>query len=195
MACGNARLPPETTDTKVRVSQFSASETKLISRFTKITFGALSLGTLSASLIANWFAVPTRWQPAFYMGVPVAAGLVALLSLDYWNSKKTKALHSKGMNELTFRDKLILSMDFVDREWHEPLLLSAELLEESRFLFSQITDEIAGKYDPTNTPKNWRYKIASEMAADILRIVDSIHSQLVLGHPDTEVDPENWTGS
>ena len=120
-----------------------------------------------------------------YAGLPVLTCLAALISMDVWKSRKDKPFHAKTLDELTHQDKLNLSANYVDKEWHRTLQLTDQLLEKARELFGAITDEVSEKYDPEDQPKNWRFKIASEVAADSLRILDSIYSQLMLGHPDT----------
>ena len=120
-----------------------------------------------------------------YAGLPVLTSLAALISMDVWKSRKNKPVHAKTLDELTHQDKLNLSANYVDKEWHRSLEFTDQLLEKARELFGAITEEVSEKYDPEDQPKNWRFKIASEVAADSVRIADSIYSQLLLGHPDT----------
>ena len=119
------------------------------------------------------------------MGLPVFLCLAALISMDVWQSKTNKPNHAKTLDELTYQDKLNLSANYVDREWHRSLQLTDQLLENARKLFCAITEEVSEKYDQSDQPKNWRFKIASEATADSVRTADSIFSQLLLGHPDT----------
>ena len=157
----------------------------MLSRHTTVALLALSIGTLSSSLISVWSQVPSRWEVSAYAELPVFACLVALIAMDVWKSKKNKSVHAKALEELTLHDKLYLSAKYVDEAWHPSLELADQLLGKARELFSAITEEVYEKYDPRDEPKKWRFKIASEVAADSVRIVDSIHSQLLLGHPDT----------
>ena len=86
------------------------------------------------------------------------------------------------MNEL---EGFIVSARYIDHFWQRPLVFAGRYFSHQRELFTTITQGISESYDETDAPRNWRYKIASELTSDILRINDSILSQLRAGHPDT----------
>ena len=82
-------------------------------------------------------------------------------------------------------EKFAVSIKYLDREWHEPFEMAGGFYDQSVALFVDVTSEIGELYDPNDKPRIWRFKFASEMVADSLRIMDSVLSQLRLGHPDT----------
>ena len=101
---------------------------------------------------------------------------------DGWGLLKQAIGVSSNETEL---DAFVISVKEIDRFWHEPLQIAGEHLRRHRRLFSEVNQEIFDKYDADDTPANWRYKIASEIASDCVRIADSILSQLRAGHADT----------
>ena len=82
-------------------------------------------------------------------------------------------------------DAFVISVKYIDHFWHQPLKIAGELLRRQRSLFSVVNQEIFEHYDVDDSPANWRYKTASEITADCLRIGDSVLSQLRAGHADT----------
>ena len=101
---------------------------------------------------------------------------------DVWGLLKQVIGVSSRETEL---DAFVISVKYIDHFWLEPLQIAGEHLHRQRRLFSEVNQEIFDRYDADDSPANWRYKTASEITADCLRIADSILSQLRAGHADT----------
>ena len=136
-----------------------------------------------AVALAAWLVdISPRWQASVLVGVPASVCLVAALSMNAWQAKRDRKDPSKEPNHL---EKFAVSIKYLDREWHEPFEMAGRFYDQSVALFDEVTSDISELYDPNDKPRIWRYKFASEMVADSLRIMDSVLSQLRLGHPDT----------
>ena len=153
-----------------------------MNRGTSVIVCATTLSALAVTLTSWSVDISPRWQASFLAGIPGAVCLVVALAMNAAQAIREKQSRSREPNHL---EKFATSIRYLDREWHEPFEIAGRFYDECVGLFRDVTLEIGEQYDPSDQPRIWRYKIASEMAADSLRIMDSVLSQLRLGHPDT----------
>ena len=147
-----------------------------------IMFVATAVGASTVLLTADLISLPTRWLFPYLIGTPVAVCLLAGLGSNLWERRRDRA-HRKS--EPDGLKKFVVSVEHISRSWYEPLELSSRYLEKAQETFEAIISEVGEHYDADDLPRSWRYKIASEIASDSLRIADSVLSQLRAGHPDT----------
>ena len=149
---------------------------------TSVIVYATMLSAVGVALTSWSVDVSPRWQASLLAGIPTSVCLLAALATSAWQAKRDKKDRSKEPNHL---EKFAVSIKYLDREWHEPFEMAGRFYDQSVALFVDVTSAIGELYDPNDKPRIWRYKFASEMVADSLRIMDSVLSQLRLGHPDT----------
>lgn len=142
-----------------------------------------SSGTIFLYLI--WLGVLGRWEGTLLGAVPPFVGLLVALAPGAWRTIRSLKNGSQRSEEPEDLEKFVWSVRDIDRSWHEPFERFGQFLEQARYLFGNVTSEIGERYDSTDQPRCMRYKIASEITADSLRICDSILSQVRAGHPDT----------
>ena len=149
---------------------------------TSVIVCATMLSAVAVALTSWSVDIAPRWQASVLAGIPASVCLVAALATNAWQAKRDRKDRSKEPNHL---EKFAVSIKYLDREWHEPFEMAGRFYDQSVALFVDVTSEIGERYDSNDKPRIWRYKFASEMVADSLRIMDSVLSQLRLGHPDT----------
>ena len=149
---------------------------------TSVIVYATMLSAVAVTLTTWLVDIPPQWQALFLAGTPVGVCLLAALATNAWQGKRDRKDRSEEPNHL---EKFVASIKYVDREWHKPFEMAGRFYDQSVSLFVDVSSDIAELYNPNDRPRIWRYKIASEMVGDSLRIMDSVLSQLRLGHPDT----------
>ena len=149
---------------------------------TSVIVCATMFSAIAVTLAAWSVDISHQWQASLLAGIPASVCLVAALATNAWQARRDRKERSKEPNHL---EKFAVSIKYLDREWHEPFEMAGRFYDQSAALFDEVTSDIAELYDPNDKPGIWRYKLASEMVADSLRISDSVLSQVRSGHPDT----------
>ena len=134
-----------------------------------------------ALMLPLWIDIPSYWAASLLAGMPAFVCLLIALAPRAWVRWKSSRQDPKP-EEL---EKFLVSVRYFDREWHQPLELASRFGEQTREFFGEMLSEVGEHYDSNDLPRNWQYKVASEITADSIRIMDSVLSQLRAGHPDT----------
>ena len=141
---------------------------------------------VSASLVAfawTWIEVPAMWQPSFFIGTPTLVCVLSIMRVELMKAIEDRRMNLIDPEEL---ERFLISVKYIDHEWHDAFALTGRLREEGTALFDKINQQLYQTWGPTVTVlEGWHYKVVTEMAADSLRILDSVLSQCRSGHPDT----------
>jgi len=104
------------------------------------------------------------------------------LSVVIWQRLKERRNRYGEPEEM---EKLVISIRYIDEEWHDVLELASRFIAEGRHLFSEVNGELHQFVGEEVSGANWRYKGITEIASESLRVSDSVLCQLWSGHPDT----------
>ena len=146
-----------------------------------IALTAAIVGALVATS-SRWVDIPLHWYPSYYTGVPTIVYVLLAIALDLWNGFHERRSRLKEPDE---HQKFIVSVDHIDRNWHDVFAAAGKFVDTCTILFDEINQELYELCGNDRSLWVWRYKMISEMTADGIRIMDSVLSQLKVGHPDT----------
>ena len=152
-----------------------------ISRTAALFLAAAATG-IAASIATVWFELPLHWYPAYFTGAPVLGLLLVFLYQELRNVSLERRCRNKKPEEL---EKFVVSVRYIDEEWHEVFEQTDMLLEQAIELFSETVQDLYEVVGDQVEGTNWRYKGITEICAESLRIADSVLCQLRSGHPDT----------
>ena len=108
--------------------------------------------------------------------------LLVFLYQELRNVSLERRCRNKKPEEL---EKFVVSVRYIDEEWHEVFERTDMLLEQAIELFSETVQDLYEVVGDQVEGTNWRYKGITEICAESLRIADSVLCQLRSGHPDT----------
>ena len=153
----------------------------MMSQLMVIALASSVVGTLVA-MSSRWLDIPEHWYPSYFAGVPTAACVSLAIALDQWNDFRQRRSWRKEPNE---HQNFIVFVDYIDRNWHDVFAAAGKFVDTCTILFDEINQELYELCGNDRSLWVWRYKMISEMTADGIRIMDSVLSQLKVGHPDT----------
>ena len=108
------------------------------SRTAALLLAAATTGT-TASIAAHWFELPLHWYPAYFAGAPVFGLLLMFLCQELWDLSLERRSRNKEPEEL---EKFVVSVRYIDKEWHEVFEQADMFLEQAIELFSGIVQDL-----------------------------------------------------